>query len=487
MNSKNPIAKLYDKFNNLSLPVKASIAFMICSFLQRGVSTLTTPIFTRLLTAEQYGYYSIFNSWLDIVSVFTTLKLAGSVFTQALVKFEEVKDEFTASTAGLGTTLTLLVTIVYIPLRKYINPLMGMNTLIMLCIIAASWATFIFELWAAQQRVEYKYKPLVALTLFTTIAKPLFGIITVLATQEYKAEARIVSLVLVEIVAYIGLFVTFIKKGRTFFNRRFWMYSLSLNIPLMPHYLSRTVLNQCDRLMIKAMSGYSSAGIYSLAYNLAWMLNLVTNAILNTFNPWMYQRIKKKEYDRIGPLSYILLIIVAVCGLSLIAVAPEMVRIFAPLEYYEAIWVIPPVTASVYFLFMYSLYANFEFYFEKSKFMMIASTMGGVLNIVLNYFCIGIWGYMAAGYTTLICYLFYTVAHYYFMTKIVDENLNGISIYDMKYIVGISGSFLGLAFVLMLTYDQMILRYGIIIAGLLILYIKRNAAINAWKEIRKNS
>lgn len=479
------VRKVKNKIANMSVPVKASLAFIICTIMQRGISVLTTPIFTRLLTTEQYGYFSIFNSWLDVVSVFTTLKLAGGVFTQALVKFDKEREELTASTAGLGTTLSLIVTIIYIPLRNIINPLIGMDTLIVICMILASWATLMFELWASRQRVEYNYKPLVALTLFTSVAKPLFGIIAVLATQEYKAQARIISLVLVEVVAYTGLFVMFIKKGRTFFNRRFWKYSLSLNVPLIPHYLTRTILNQCDRLMINAMLGYSSAGIYSLAYNLATMLSLVTTSILNAFNPWMYKRIKKEEYNRIGTMSYALLEAVAFVALGLISIAPELIKIFAPAEYYEAIWVIPPVTAGIYFLFMYSLFANFEFYFEKTKFMAVVSTVGGLLNVVLNYLCIPIFGYVAAGYTTLFCYMIYAIAHYLGMRRIIKTELANVRIYDMKIIVGISLLFLVLSLILMLFYEAPIVRYSLIIIVLIIVFIKREKVIGLFKEMKK--
>lgn len=484
MNSRKKVS-LIDKWDNISLPVKASFAFMVCSFLQRGISTITTPIFTRLLTTDQYGYYSVFNSWLDIVSVFTTLKLAGGVFTQALVKFEDRRDSFTASTAGLGTTLTLVLYALYFPFRSYINEWMGMNSLIMTCTFAASWATLMFELWAAQQRVEYKYKALVALTLFTSLAKPLAGIAAILLVPfELKAQARIVSLVAVEIFSYVWIFIIFLRKGKTCYNRDNWKYSLSLNIPLIPHYLTRTILNQCDRLMIRSMVSYSSAGIYSLAYNLAWMLSLFTNAILQTFNPWIYQRIKSKEYNRIGKTSYAILGIVAVFGLGLISFAPELVRIFAPVEYYEAIWVIPPVTASVYFLFMYSLFADFEFYFEKTKFMAFVSTLGGLLNIVLNYFCIKAFGYVAAGYTTLACYMFFAVAHYFAMKMIINKNLGGEKVYNVGVIIAISGAFLGAAAVMMVTYNLMLVRYCIIAVALVVIFIKRQQIISVVKEVR---
>ena len=384
MKIKFLIQKLKSKIDSLSLPVKASIAFMLCSFLQRGISTLTTPIFTRILTTEQYGYYNIFNSWLEIIGVFTTLKLAGSVFTQALVKFDKKKDELTSSTAGLGTLLTVIVLVIYLVFKNTINKLLGMDTFIMLCIFMASWATLIFELWSARQRVEYKYKALVLLTLFTSIAKPVSGIIAISCTQNYKAEARIISLVLVELVSYIGLFILFFKKSKKFYDKNLWKYSLSLNIPLIPHYLTRTILNQSDKIMIKSMIGYASVGIYGLAHNLAWMITLITSSILNTLNPWMFKKIKDKKFEDIEKITIPILLMVAIVSILLICIAPELVAFFAPKDYYEAVWVIPPLVISVYFLFMYSLFAAFEFYYEKSRFLMIASTIGGVLNIILN-------------------------------------------------------------------------------------------------------
>ena len=482
----NPIKKYKEKWNSLSLPVKASLAFVLCSFFQRGISTLTTPIFTRLLTTEQYGYYTIFNSWLEIVSVFTTLKLAGSVFQQALVKFDTRRDELSASTAGLGTTITLLVYCIYLPLRSLINNLLGMNTLIMTCIFVASWATLMFELWADRQRNEYAYKPLVVLTIITSIAKPLFGVIAVLATQEYKAEARIISLVAVEVAAYSWLFISFLRKGK-YYNKEFWKYSLSLNIPLIPHYLTRMILNQSDRLMIKSMVGLSEAGIYGLAHSLAWMLTLVTQAVLNTMNPWIFQRIKKEEYHRIGKISYAILTVVAIAGMGLISIAPEIVKIFAPKDYYSAIWVIPPLVLSVFFLFMYSLVACFEYYFEKSNFLMIASTIGGVLNIILNYFFIKLYGFIAAGYTTLFCYIFYSVVHYIFMRKIQKENLENVKVYNPMIIIGISGAFMIAAAIMMATYNLIAVRYGIIFVGLVVLFTKRNTIMGVIKEVRSKN
>ena len=256
---------------------------------------------------------------------------------------------------------------------------------------------------------------------------------------------------------------------------------------MIPHYLTRMILNQSDRLMIKSMVGLSEAGIYGLAHSLAWMLTLVTQAVLNTLNPWIFQRIKKEEYHRIGKISYAILAVIAIAGMGLISIAPEIVRIFAPKEYYSAIWVIPPLVLSVFFLFMYSLFACFEYYFEKTDFLMIASTIGGALNIVLNYFFIKMYGFIAAGYTTLFCYIFYAIVHYVFMRKIQKENMDNVRVYNPMIVISISSAFMLAAAFMMATYNLIIVRYGIILVGFIVLYIKRKCVIGVIKEVRKKN
>ena len=85
---------LLNKYKDLPVQMKASLWFLLCAFLQKGVSFFTTPIFTRLLTTEEYGQYSVFNSWYSIVAVFVSLNLSYGVYAQGLVKFEDERNQF---------------------------------------------------------------------------------------------------------------------------------------------------------------------------------------------------------------------------------------------------------------------------------------------------------------------------------------------------------------------------------------------------------
>ena len=107
------LQKLLGKYNSLSVQVKATIWFFVCSVLQRGISVITTPIFTRLLTTGEYGQYSVFNSWLSIIQIIVTLQLAAGVYTMGIVKFKDEEKVFTSSLQGLNLVLCLVWTGIY--------------------------------------------------------------------------------------------------------------------------------------------------------------------------------------------------------------------------------------------------------------------------------------------------------------------------------------------------------------------------------------
>ena len=346
----------------------------------------------------------------------------------------------------------------------------------MLAMLVMIWATSVFSFWAAEQRVRLTYKKLVLLTLIISVAKPVVGIILVKNAND-KATARILGLMLVELIGYSSLFFAQLKRGKKFYSEKFWKYSILFCLPLVPHYLSQTVLNSADKIMIQRMIGKSEAGIYALAYSLSQLMLMVNQALLQTINPWIYQKIKERKEKKIARVAIPCLAIIGVMNIALIYFAPELVFIFAPATYYDAIWIIPPVALSGYFTFAYSLFADFEFYFEKRSFIAIATALSGGLNILLNYIFIHIFGYIAAGYTTLLCYMFYTLGHYMFMNKIIKEHLDNTEVYNTKTLLLMTGCFLTVGFLVLITYKNVYIRYGIILV-MLFLFIANKKKIN---------
>ena len=325
--------------------------------------------------------------------------------------------------------------------------------------------------------MEYKYKTLVLVTVLVSVAKPGIGIFFVLHAED-KVTARIMGLLIVELVGYAWMFVYQMYSGKAFFSKKFWKYALRLNLPLIPHYLSQTVLSSADRIMIKQMVGVAEAGIYGLAYNISLIMTLFNTALQQTLSPWIYQKIKEKRLDKMADITFAAFGFTAVMNLGLIAFAPEIVRIFAPAEYYPAIYVIPPVAMSVVLMFAYNIFSTFEFYFEKSTFIMLASIMGAGLNVILNGIFIPKFGYYAAGYTTLVCYLIYTGCHYYCMQKLCKEKLNGVRVYKTKKLLIMVFAFMLLGFLLLVTYSYPVVRYMLILIILAEMILRKKQLVS---------
>lgn len=472
------------KYNNLGAPVKATIWFTFCSFLQKGISMITTPLFTRLLTTEQYGVYSVYQSWYSILSIVLTLSIASGVFNNGMVKYADHREEYISSIQGLIIVSTSVFLAIYLLAKDLWNSLLGLSTFFVSLIFLQCFFEASFAFWSARQRFEFKYKLLVIITIIISVMSPLLGGIAVISSQ-YKAEARIVSFVFVQVLVGAAFFIYNYIKGKTLYKKEYWLYTLSLAIPLIPHYLSMTLLQQSDRIMISQMAGTGKAAIYSVAYSISTLMMLLTNAINASFVPYTYQYLKKKEYSGIRNSSNFLIVLVGGVSLLVMCLGPEAIKIFATTDYYEAIWIMPPIAASVYFRFLYPLYSNVEFYYERKWYVMWASVCGAIVNIILNYICIKAFGYIAAGYTTLVCYILFTVFHYVFHSKIIKEEIPEIkSIYDIRFHFRFSLFILVCMIIVTFTYYLTILRYTLILCIMIIILLKRKTIIAQIKHIR---
>ena len=308
---------IIQKIQKMPNVVLAGTVFIACNFMQKGISVLTTPIFTRLMSTEEYGLYSVFISWTNIFTIFITLKIAAGSLQQSLVKYEEDKNNLLASTQGISLFLAFLAFIIYFIIPSFWENITGMSGNLIIAMIISIWATNTFEIWAQGKRVNYDYKKLAIITIITILLKPTAGIASILLFPNMKVEARIYSLVIVEVLLYIGIFINQITHGK-FYSKKYWKHAVTFNLPLIPHYLSQQILSQTDRLMINYYSGASAAGIYSLAYQISMVFTLFNSALSSVLNPWIYKCLKRNDYRRIGPLTNFIFICLAILNIILI-------------------------------------------------------------------------------------------------------------------------------------------------------------------------
>lgn len=468
------LKKFKEQYKMMSTPIKASFWFVICNLIQSGINVISVPIFTRMLTTDEYGTFNTFYAWRNILMIFTSLNLSYGVFNNAMVKYEDSKtrDEYVSSMQGLYSMITCAFFIIYWFTRDWCNEILKMSTPIVILLFLELLCYPAILFWSSRQRYEFKYKWLVIVTIAMSIASVLAGVVAVYYSTQ-KDFARIASIVGVDIVFCGGFFVYHFVKGRKFCIPKFWKYALAFNIPLIPHYLSEMVLTQADRIMIRDFVGPTATANYSTAYSVATLLQLFMSAINASFLPWAYGCLKHKKYEDMKKMGNILMLLIGSLVLMMMLFAPELIYIFAGKKYAHAIYVIPPIAASVFFMLLYDFFSTIEFYYEKNIFVMVASIISATLNVFLNWIMIPRFGYYAAGYTTLFCYILYAIGHYGFYRVICKKNMEGHQAFEVKSILFMGIGMLGITLIINLVYGYMLVRYAIAAAIIVILIWKR--------------
>lgn len=274
-----------------------------------------------------------------------------------------------------------------------------------------------------------------------------------------------------------------LKRSKRLFKWEYWKFTLLFNIPLLPHYLSQVVLSSSDRIMIANMCTASDAGIYSIAYSAGMILTLLTNSLNSTVVPWLYRALAAKELRRISKTSITVLGGLALIVLVVDILAPEVVAILAPGEYSEAMTLVPVIAASVFFMFMYSYCSNIEFYYEKTGLAAVASVLAAVLNVILNAVFIPLFGYRAAGYTTLACYVALGAAHYIFSQKVVRAEAGSAAL-SAAAVWGLALVFTAISLVLPLLYPHPIVRYAVFGIAVVAAVVFRKKIVTKVKEFK---
>lgn len=464
--------KIRTWYKKLSAPNKSSLWYTIANFLNKGIALISMPIFTRIMSQSEYGDFVIYQSRYNILIIVCTMNLFMSDYTKGLVEFKNDKARFTSSLLGLTTSITLIFAIIYFSFYDFFSNLLGIQPFLMGIMFAEMIAIPALEFWASREKFDYKYKIFVLISVMMSILSLIFGILFVCFFED-KVLGKVLGDVIPKIIICSILYVLIFIRGKSFFNWKYWKFAILYNLPLIPHYFSTFILNQADRIMIGNMIGTDKAAIYGVAYSVGTLMLLLVTALNNSYVPYIYKLIDGGSADKIKKNTKFLFGIVSIAVILTMLFAPEVIFIFAGEDYSEAIWIIPPVAASIYFIFMYSLYSNIEFYYKKNIFVSIASIIAAVLNIILNYVCIKYFGYIAAGYTTLICYMVLTIMHYISYKRIIKNKHNSKELYDLKTAVIFSIVTLAVMGICLALYLNIIARYlfiGVLIILCIIFY-----------------
>lgn len=398
MNKKNK------KNKNMQSFLKDSIIYIPSKIIEGLMGIIGLIYYTRWFVPEEYGDFSLIITGIGLSTTF----LLGWLSQSSLRYYgnNQKNQEFISTIIFLIIGMNALFIIISVVAMFYI-PLVNKYYLyiVFLFILSGMWLVLQSMLRAA--RKAYIYSTLIS---FSQILK---FILTLILVKFFNVgiQSLFISAILFDII----LVVVSIRSLRLF---KFFKFGISsklikdisnYGVPLVGVALISWVLQSSDRIMLGIMKGSKDVGMYTVAYTIVSQpFSLILTSIMISAFPilisvWEKEGKSETEETITGILRYFFMLIIPAI-LGLIFLKEEIFKQMVGNEYFEANKILPWVSLGLLFMGLTQYTNKIWELTERTKMILILTSIAGVTNILLNLYFIPKIGYEGAAITTLIAY-----------------------------------------------------------------------------------
>ena len=374
---------------------------------------LIVPIYSNLLTPEQYGLYSISIATLSFLCIifFDWIGTSGLRFFNSHNVKGDISQYFSSLLGILGINFFLMFMLSFI-FRSQITGFFKIPVhylyFITILIIPVAFRSLLFQIVRAQIRPGI-YTIYTIVNQFLTIATAIclikflhWGAFSILAAMA--SSILIIDLILISIVK---IFSGFSFKNIQFgILLKFCYYGL----PLMLASLSNWIMNQSNKFIIQHYEGSFYNGIVGVSYNMTYSIFLTMYAIIMIATMprilMMYES-KINPQNTISRLSGYFIILTLPFTVLISLYAADYVHFMANPKFAQAVILVPFLLVAAFFTGLTD-YTTIQYHLtQKTYITTIIRFIPGLIGIYLNVRFIPEYGLWAVGWTTLITNVLY--------------------------------------------------------------------------------
>lgn len=372
--------------------------FAIGSFGSKLLLFLLTPLYTNILTTEQYGIADLLNTTINFIYPVFTLSIA-----EATLRF--LMDKNYSKNSVLNNSL--LITAFSFAAVFIIRPFVGNID----SSLDVYWIYFfvIFCLTNLNLVLSNFVKGIGKTTLYA-IAGIIHTIVVIICNIIFLVYFKLgINGYLLSIV--IGMSVSILVKI-LFGNIRKYILPIKCDtkvlkdmlvycIPMIPTIIAWAINTSIDKYMIINMIGMSENGIYSVAHKIPTILTTVLTIFLSAWQLSAISNHGEKGESEFQSEIYNLFNIVCIIGcLFTILLNKPLAKVLFAKDFYVAWRYVPLLTTSALFASLAGFLAATYRAAKKTKSLFISVLIGAVINILFNYFLLKWIGTLGAAIAT---------------------------------------------------------------------------------------
>ncbi len=441
------------------------------SILARFLNYLLTPYLTYKLSGASYGEMSMVYACIPFLNVIFTYGIETAFFRFSGGKNNKEDVFSTASISVIVTTLVFsaLMFIFKGDLQSILSLTLHPEFIIYLIIIIA--LDTLTTLPYAQLRLLGKPKKFalvrltnILVTLFFTyffisilpkvVAEKPNGFLALIYVEHYEVGYVIIANVIASFIQFLQLSSVFFSF-KLKFNKLLWNQMIVYSLPLLIVGFGGMINEVADRLMLFWWSPAATeqakrfeVGIYSACYKLSILITLFIQGFRMGAEPFFFKQADEKNPQRTYA-RVMKFFVITICIMFLVVVL--YLDIWKYFIRNEKLWVgltiVPILLLANMFL---GMYYNLSIWYKLSNKTMYGAWItlaGAAVTLVINYFFVPHFSYIACAWATFFSYGVMMVISYYWgqriypipypVKKIVTYLLLAVGIYFIQKLFGI--------------------------------------------------
>ena len=409
--------------------IRDSVLYQLPLLATNVLPLITLPIFTRILSKEDYGVYALAQAYAILVGSLanfgTTISYERNYFQYRSDRRQSAQLLF-SSIAFVAFNTLLLGVLTYVfraPLSKLVTGSSAFGHLLFYA-FCANCLAHLTQYYFTYYRNSEKSASFVSYTIGGNFLNFLLSIVLV-AWLRIGVVGLIYSQLISSALLFAVLSGKFTAVFPLTFNKKILGESLKISYPLTPRIFLGTIDTQFDKYMIGLLNSLGGVGIYRIGQQVAMLVFSFMNQLENVFMPQVYKKMfgsKEKGGEEIGayltPFVYVSITLAVLISLF----AEEVISLLIPKSFHGAIDIVSVLTIYSGLLFFGKIIGTQLIFTKKTHLTSLMTLVGLGLNIGLNIPFILKWGAIGAACAVLLADIlsrgiFFFVAQRYYEIK----------------------------------------------------------------------
>jgi O-antigen/teichoic acid export membrane protein len=402
------MSRLNIDLKGLSHLGRLSGGYFVTTIINQSLPLLILPILTRYLPPEEYGNIALFTFYLVLSNSVSGISVITVISKHFFNEDKETIARIIGNSIFIVACLSLITILLIILIYPFIDPYTQLPLLWLVLIPLTSLTFIIFSIGLNVIRNSKKVLTFGKHQIGNTFSNLLISIVLIVLLLG-GWRGRVWGIVLSNLISGIVMYHYLHKNGFISFKitKESIKTILKVLIPLIPNSIQVVIISQVGVFFIQLYFSKGLLGLYSIGFQIAVMVKLLTDTLNMSWSPYLYEQITgSKVIDKLY-LTRLCLVLIGVLIIGLLFInfsAGIVLELMTTPAYYGARVFIPWFTLGYLFYGIYILLFPILIKNNKQKFISSLTFLNMLIMIAMNILFVKLFGFMGIAYAFTITY-----------------------------------------------------------------------------------